>query len=323
MKHFFWIPLAFLLMPTFNHAQTAEEVLKKVHELSKQGNHREAADLGKKALLTEAGTAELLAATNLALGNLNAAPEQEEVIEAAVKAHPKKWPLLLMAGVSYQGLPHQGAIVDGKFERGQYNYRSGGRYVETNLRDRVRALQLMESAWKNLPDDATAMMKEQVLDTLSHALTSSRYGAVQAWSLQHLTDLGTLPDYDDQSGLDDPATGYPVDAEGNPIYFQAPADWDAARSDGERLMFIRQNLSTLSASVAEEVKLHQAALAKQWFSVQTLAGYGFRFEADENESAKRDGIATLHTLKDEETVARLATGRGQHVDVVAKGSRLR
>jgi len=308
MKHLLWFPLALLLMPTLNHAQTAEEVLKKVTELSKQGNHREAADLGKKVLVTEAGTAELLALTMQALGNLNAAPEQEEVIEAAVKAHPKKWPLLLMAGVSYQGLPHQGMIVDGKFERGGYNYRGGSRYVETSLRDRVRSLQLMEAAWKNLPGDATAKMKEQVLHTLSSALTSSRYGSAQAWSLQHLTDLASLPDYDDQSGLDSPANGYPVDADCNPVYFKAPATWDAARSDGERLMFIRQSLSGLSATVAEEVKLSQAALAKQWFSVQTLAGYGFRFEADENEAAKRDGIATLHTLKDEETVAKLATG---------------
>lgn len=308
MKHFLWLPLVVLLMPTPNHAQTVQEAEKRVEALIKEGNHREAADLGKKALLSPAGTAKLLDLITQALGNLQSFSEMEEVIEAAVKAHPQKWRILLQAGRSYHSLPQGGMLVDGKFERGHPQWgRGGGTYVQTQLRDRVRALQLVEAVWKALPVDASASQKSFVLTVLSSTLSQNQYGTSQAWALQHLTDLSTLPDYDDQSGLDSPASGYPVDAEGNPVYFQAAESWETAQSDGERLLWLQEEIGQMSQDPTARQQM-RAELAKSWFSVRSIAGYGFRFNTDENESAQRDGIATLHTLKDDETVVKLATG---------------
>jgi uncharacterized protein YfaS (alpha-2-macroglobulin family) len=308
MKHLLWLPLVLLLMPTPNQAQTAEEAEKRVEALMKEGNHREAADLGKKTLLSPTGTARLLELTTQALGSLQAFQEQEDLIEAAVKAHPQKWQMLLQAGRSYRSLPQGGMLVDGKYERGHPQWgRGGGTYVQTQLRDRVRVLQLFESAWKALPADA-AGYKIEILPSLSAALSQNQRGTAQAWALQHLTDLTTLPDYDDQSGLDSPASGYPVDAEGNPIYFKAAESWETAKSDGERLLWTMQQRHKLLASPNFSTKPEIANLAKNWFSVRTLAGYGFRFDADENETDRRDGIAALHTLSDDETVVQLATG---------------
>lgn len=308
MKHFLWFPLALLLMPTSTPAQDADALVKKVETLSREGNHREAADLAKKTLFTPEGTAPLLKVAVDALASLSAGQEQEQVIEDAVKAHAKNWAMLLQAGQDYQRLPQYGTLIDGEYQRGQHNYRAGGRYVSTSLRDEVRALQLLEQAWLTLPNQADDKGKEEVLTALEHVLATGRYGVQPAWALQHLTDLSTLPGYDDESGLDSDGNGYPVDAEGNPIYFHAPASWREATSDGERLMFVRSALSQLGPQQALQARMKQAALAKQWFSVQTLAGYGFQPNADEEAGDRQNGIAALHTLKDDETTAKLATG---------------
>ena len=305
MKNLPWLPALLLavLLPTLSHAQTAAESLAQVKKLSEQGNHREAAYLGKAALANADATGELLEMTVSALGQLGVAQEQEEVIEAVVKAHPRNAGLLLAAGRTYQNIDHSGSLVDGKFVRGET--RDWNNRKTTELKDRVRALQLLESAWKSLPPQAHPMERETVLEVLSEVLTQE---GDNAWSLLHLTDLSTFPDFDDQSGLDEPADGYPVDTEGNPIFFKAAESWDKAQNDGERLFWTLEERAKLSAFEAREARQKIAELTKSWFSVQTLSEYGFRFDAGEDEGSTKSSIATLHTLKDDETVAKLATG---------------
>ncbi|MBB5037927.1 alpha-2-macroglobulin family protein [Prosthecobacter dejongeii] len=316
MKYFLWLPLVFLLMPTPTPAQDAQATLEKVKALTEQGNHREAADLGKAGLKGADATAELLAATFQALASLNAPAEQEEVLEMTVKTHPKNWNLLLQAAVDFGRLEHSGQIVDGKFQRQAYRYARGGNFVQTQQRDRHRELQLLEAAWKAQPAEATVAEKITVMSLLASGLMpghsyhgSGLYESGMVWSLLHLTDIqGPLPDYDEQSGLDDPATGYPVDEKGEPVYFKAAESWAAARNDGERILWLWQEIGKLHPGQMKESLRILAELAKAWFSVRTLEDLGLRFEADEKEGAKRDGIAALHTLKDDETVVRLATG---------------
>ncbi|MFM2178502.1 MAG: hypothetical protein RL015_2600 [Verrucomicrobiota bacterium] len=80
-----WHPALLLavLLPTFSHAQTAAESLAQLRELFEQGNHREAADLGKAALAQPDATGVLVLLTCEVLDSLDAHQEQEEVIEAA------------------------------------------------------------------------------------------------------------------------------------------------------------------------------------------------------------------------------------------------
>ena len=47
---------------------------------------------------------------------------------------------------------------------------------------------------------------------------------------------------------------------------------------------------------------------KTQLGVQTMAYYGWRFGGDEQDGDKKTGTFALHTLKDNETIARLATG---------------
>ncbi|MES2594294.1 MAG: MG2 domain-containing protein [Verrucomicrobiota bacterium] len=302
------IPLFLLaVLSSPSPAQTPAESLAKVRRLSEQGNHREAADLGKATLVKPGAPAELLEATLQPLSNLSAHQEQEEVIEAAVKAHPKEWDMLRAAGLHYASyIPHYGEVVDGKFVRGQvrdWNSRKG-----TELKDRVRALQLLEAAWEALPAEAEVSFKALVIENLTLALMNQGRGAFNAWSLLALTDLTTLPDYDDQSGLDAPASGYPADEKSDPIFFQVPASWETAKNDGERLRWLQAERSKLSADETLKVRRELVEVATGWFSVQTLAGYGFRFDDKDDDAGTKSGIAMLHTLKDDETVAKLATG---------------
>lgn len=319
MKHPVWIGLAFLgaiiLSPCMAQNPDASQVLTQVKALKDQGNFRDAADLAKPALLKPDATVELLDAACEVLMKLQAANEWEETIEAAVKAHSKNAAMLLAAAAWFQRLPHGGSVVENKFERG--SQRDQGRQVQTTLRDRVRALQLLESAMRAARggDDQGTLpsILHQWIEALSVPLSGGyRWGrnaglSHQAWRLQHLTALSQLPDYDDQSGLDAPATGLPADPKGNPVFFKAPASWEVAASDGERLMWTLQELTRLNPLQGRDKR---ARLAKDWFSVQSLAAQGIRFRPnnEDDESSTRNGIAALHTLKDDETVAKLATG---------------
>lgn len=291
------------------HAQQSSDPPAEIRELAAQNNHREAADLGKEVLASAQDdhlAAEVLNLTFESLTSLSAYAEQEKVIEDAVARFPQSWRVLLNAGSRVLNLPSHGVIVDGEYRRGEY--RDRGRHVQSVRRDRARALQLMNAAWKVLPSGAASTDQVDVLRGLHSALSFAGTND-RAWSLLALTDLTEPPDYDDQSGLDSSISGYPVDAEGNPVFFKAAQSWESATSDGERLFWILAEMERLEPGNAWQHRQSRAKLAKEWFSVLTLAHYGIRFDSSEDDEATtRGSIASLHTLKDDETTARLATG---------------
>ncbi len=321
MKHLFWFSiLLFTFMPTQSRAQTAAESLAQVKKLSEQGNHREAADLGKAALAKADATGELLEATLIALRKLDEDMEMADVVELAVKTHPQKWDVLVSAGKAYSPndmaylvdrsfdpamqLEHSGRVLDGKFYRG--NSANGGEYKSVKLRDRVRSIQLHLAAWDLVKLEGTKIQKAAVLCALHNSLSAGQDQSSPT-TLLALTDISELPDYDDQSGLDEPSKGYPVDENGDPIFFKAAASWETAKNDGERLLWITHALSELNPSDTNGIK-SRADMAAGWFSVRTLSDYGLHFDVAEDESSTKSSIAALHTLKNNETIAKLATG---------------
>src|SRR4029079_7194002 len=126
----------------------------------------------------------------------------------------------------------QGFIIAGKFQRGPH--RGGGKYVNASLRDRSRALQLMQAAMPlAIKDDDHGATGQFFLRFAQYLLNGA--GRTEAWRLQALTDLSQLPDYEDgYYGYGGATTGAPVDADGNPVLHHVPKDYAAARSDGER-----------------------------------------------------------------------------------------
>lgn len=283
--------------------------LKKAQKLHEQGNHREAADLAKTILAATPDAtlaAEALDVADTALNSLYAYTEKEQVVQDAAKRFPKSWRVLRQAAHAWGSLPTAGNMVEGQYRRNDYNSR--GPYVDSSLQDRVRMLQWLESAMRGTDDSTPVEDRKELLEELGEALMGERDFNEGAWSLLALTDISKLPDFNEQSGLDSPAGGYPVDPEGNPIFFKTGPSWEKSANDGERLLWIMEEIARLSPDARREALQQRAELAKSWFSVRSLADLGFRPADDEKESARQDGIATLHTLKDDETVAKLASG---------------
>ncbi|MFL5245408.1 MAG: alpha-2-macroglobulin family protein [Gemmataceae bacterium] len=240
------------------------------------------------------------------LQQLGREEEMDEFREAVIEVHKKNWRLLDAAAQNYANNQHYGFIVAGKFYRG--HKRGGGRYVNALERDRVRSLQLMQQALeltKNEPDKtALAQFHFHFAGLLLHGS-----GSHEAWRLQYLTDLTALPDYEEgYYGNGGNAHGAPVDADGNPIFYHRPKSYEDAKSDGERWRWMLAQTVEYGADRLNEVEDEFAKFLRSQFGVQTLAYYGRFMPEDEEAKEKKDGTYSLHTLSDEETIARLATG---------------
>src|SRR4051794_19725623 len=78
------------------------------------------------------------------LQQLGRTDEVDDFREGVIAAHKGNWRLLETAAQTYAQGEHFGFIIAGKFHRG--GHRGGGRMVNSQQRDRVRALQLMQQA---------------------------------------------------------------------------------------------------------------------------------------------------------------------------------
>lgn len=286
-------------------------------EMRKQydaGNFKVAYD-GYRKLALDPKTAPGEVASDLgyavqSLRSLGRVDEFDELVEASIKAHDQNWRLLRGAAEQYRGIEQWGYIVAGKFQRG--SHRGGGKYVTSIARDRVRALQLLQQA---LPlatkDDKKAEVGRFLLEF------ASTLQSVESWRLQNLTDLATLPDYDEGNqfwgrgrwgggwGGGD-SKGAPVDADGQPVFHQVPKSWDAAKSDGERWRWMLLQAVEADNSLRNEADSSWASFLHNEFGVQTMAWLrgGSGRDDDEDDS----GPYAVHALSDDETIAKLATG---------------
>ena len=246
------------------------------------------------------------------LGRIN---EIDEFREKIVEVHKDNWRLLQAAARSYLTLEHNGVIIAGKFQRGPH--RGGdGRQVHASERDRVRALQLLTQAMPlALKDDNKADAAE--FHWVFAQVLLNGMGHSEPWKLQVLTDLATLPDYEDGywqwwwRGQQQSARGAPVDAEGNPIYYSVPKSYADAKSDGERWRWMLTQTVELNAARKNEVLLAHAAFLQSQFGVETMAHFGWwsRFADDSQDKGQaKTGSFAVHTLGEDETIANLATG---------------
>ncbi len=169
----------------------------KWQKLYDAGNYKDAYDGLRLLILDSANDSDGVAVDlNLAvtcLQQLGRIDETDELLESAVKSHPKNWRLLEAAADNYLKPPHFGFIIAGKFSRGQHP--GGGDAVDSVQRDRTRALQWMVQA---MPAIKTEPRKDEVGGywmALARMLLSNR-GFNDAWRLGYLTNLDQLPDYD-------------------------------------------------------------------------------------------------------------------------------
>lgn len=288
----------------------------------KQGNYRDAWNLYQK-LATQRnssakGVVHDLQAGIQCLQRLNRVNEIDEFRAAVLKVHGEQPRVLWqLAETLIQG-PHFGYIIDGEFIRG--HQRRGRQYVNTMEQDRLRALQLMAQAVEKLKSVNDPALAADIYDDYAKYLMFGRQGNA-AWKLQILTDLTETPDYESvgaepgnwyRGAPSGGAEGAPVDSAGKPVYYRVPASWDAATNDGERWRWM------LAESVKQEPKREAAVILKvanfnrSQFGVQTLRNYFpllFRSHGPEDEKSEEQvNPFSLESLKETETMARLATG---------------
>jgi uncharacterized protein YfaS (alpha-2-macroglobulin family) len=247
-----------------------------------------------------------------ALGRLGRIDEADAFREAVVAAHAKNWRLLETAARSYENTQHFGFIVAGKFNRG--NKRGGARYVATMQRDRVRALQLFQQAMEFAKDEKNKGDLAAFYVHFADAFLNGG-GYHEPWRLQYLTDVSKLPDYEE--GYYDyrgGAGGAPVDDQGNPVFHHVPKSYEAAATDGERWRWMLDQAAKTDPGLVNETDMVFANFLHSQFDVQTMAYIRYNpynpFNVERNRPVdeEKTGTFAMHTLGDDETIARLASG---------------
>lgn len=236
--------------------------------------------------------------------------ETDGLVEKTVGEHGEDWQLLRAAGVYYQGVESWGSMVSGDFRRGQFQ---GGVRVSSEMRDWVRSVQLFEKAMRLMEGvGAEAETKVEFYGGFAGMMLRT-----EGWRLQSLTDLTKLPDYEEDGavhfgrrgmgwgGGGDDERGAPVDEKGEPVLHRVPESWEKAATDGERFRWLLAQMAKQGPSAAVRADEVFMTFLVREFDVQTMASY---WRAPEDEEGRQDGILSLHTLKEHETVARLATG---------------
>jgi uncharacterized protein YfaS (alpha-2-macroglobulin family) len=294
-------------MAQSNHLPNLNALLKLHHD----GNFAEAYDgLRKLALAPETPSTELSRIFDTAIASLqrlNRVDEIDAFREEFVAAHPDDWRALMAVAQSYLHVDHQGYLIAGEFRRGEH--RGGGKVAHATARDRVRALQLYLQGLKAAENSAEKVDQSQLVKQFAEAVLFARDGR-QAWRLQSLTDLTQLPDYEEGWGhYAGTQQNAPVDADGNPVFYGVPASWEAAKNDGERWRWLLETMVEWHPARRNEARMIRARFLQGQFGVETLADFGIWLRARAGEEGdSRTGVWALHTLAEDETIARLATG---------------
>jgi hypothetical protein len=185
-------------------------------------------------------------------------------------------------------------------------------------RDRHRALQLYVQAMPLVAAEQNKQAASGFYLGLSSALLNGR-GYQESWRLQYLSDIAELADYDDGYPMYRHGLGAPVDEEGNPVYHQRVRQWQEAETDGQRWRWALDQVVENDPNQRHEMLWQFAGFCKQQFGVQTIQESGIPFRggmgfggpgagANPADVPKESGPYQLHTLTDNETIARLASG---------------
>ncbi len=285
----------------------------RAEKLQRDGNYKDALDVFHKLALDPRDEPDRaggdLQQALACLNQLDRSDETDAFRESVIKVHSENWRLLFAAAQTLFQEQHFGFIVGGEFSRGAH--RGGGRQVDASERDRVRALQLMDAARGKIAGEKDTNALFDFHLQFSAMLLGER-GYNDAWRLQYLTDLQKLPDYDEASRgwgrfHGGETSGAPVNEDGSPVFHHLPKNWDDAKTDGERWRWLLAQAMDAAPSRANEVLHSFAEFLQQQFGEQTLAYYG-RWFGREGETKEQSGTFALHTLGEDETIARLATG---------------
>ncbi len=299
-----------VILPAQLMAQDTKDLRKERDKLHQRGLWRDALTFHQEKLmpLSDAESGGDLEKAIEALRRLNAWSEFDALVEGAISAHPQNPSVPTSAAALYQSAPHYGRLVAGEFRR-EANYfypgrsiqsdeepeATAGSSVQTEYRDHIRSLQLLREALAKAGDDS---LRREIWDRIADTLEDD-----EAWKLQTLTPIGTLPEWG-EPGPDGGTEGAPW-ANDRPVLHETPASWEAAKNDGERWRFALAEMAKLKPKAAYRITLRLARFSQSQFGTETLSSLGW-WRNQDPDSAK--GILEMDTLAEDECLAKTSDG---------------
>ncbi len=234
----------------------------------------------------------------------------EPLVERTMRLYANDWRVLFQGARIYAERERAGYWVKGRYLRGNLrgNIPKGAKRVYSHKRDHLRALQLLDRAIKAIPQGAAW---PELADFYWEA-AQILIGDKAFTGLYSLTDLNSNPTLDYHEPLIPNREPVPLDEEGNPVFFVTPPSWDAARNDGERLLWLLTRARQLNSDYAAEAEfIHTKHLLKAYLGVQTITespDYDPKSKTYDGSEVSKEILSSIHTLTRDETVARVDGG---------------
>lgn len=306
-----FLALLFATLPLI--AESPAQQLDQANTLFKQGNSKEAYNIFMKLAHDPSSPSEVVVKAVpegvTCLRRLNRVKEIDNFLEDTIKKHPEDWEALSVTARIYLGVEHFGFMIAGNFERGAH--RGGGKSVNSYQRDRVRALQLFDKSLQLAEKQAKPVEVYDLCMNFANAILYNR-GYAEAWRLQYLTDLSKLPDYEEGYGYyyfgRSGVKGAPVTQDGTPVYYSLIAKFADAANDGERWRWLLNKAAEVMPDRKNSVDAQFASFLLQQFGVQTMVYGNPYFKSSSTFEKDESGPYAVNTLKETETIAKLATG---------------
>lgn len=284
----------------------ADESLAEGQRLLKKGDYRDAFAVFRRLTLEQPAGDEVVekafAAGLNAIRNVGDWSETDAYRTEVVRRHSENPRVLTEAAANLRNAPHYGSIVDGGFRRGEWSDQN----LTVTDADRAQSIRWLVKATRlDATANNTSRSASSTIESLKTTLLSGRYGNM-VWRLQELTNLDEIPEYNDRDAHPQPGgqLGWPVDSDNEPIVYRTPASWDDAKNDGERYRWTIAELNRKGPLRSDQNIREYADFLRQHLGVGTLGNIG-RFGTGDDIA---DDVLSLRSLKDNETVARLATG---------------
>lgn len=193
----------------------------------------------------------------------------EPLVERTVRLHSNDWRVLFQASRIYAELERSGYWIEGRYRRGDMGNSppKGARRVHSHKRDHVRALQLLDRAIRLASTDSSMIDKADFYWEAAQIMAGEKGYLL----MYDLTDLSKLPTLEFQEPRLLNREPVPMGENGQPQFFELPITWDAARNDGERLLWLLARARSLKSEYEAEAEfIHAKHLLKGYFGVQTV-----------------------------------------------------
>ncbi len=300
----------FLMMLVVSADITADRA--NVDKLIKEGNWKDAYGLSVKnyGSVSDENSHKDMQKALQCMQRLNKYENFESLIKTTDKKHAANARVLLQTVHSLNSVPKHGVWLDNDFIRGANAWGrrgSKGEYANVQERDRVCALQYAEKAYTVALKTDDASLKADVLEAWSHLIMRNRTGG-SSWRLQVLTNTEVVPEVERAYYAQSSAKGAPVSEEGKPVFYEVPASYEVAKNDGERWRWLLVEIIKHQSDRKVNVMSRLASYLHNEFGVGTLRSYSWYYRMAQEDDGNASGIMQVHTLKDNETVARLANG---------------